>query len=73
MFSCASSLSCYVQVGKGGIIRDAKIHEQVITTVSTGVEARGFRLLGPPIESPIKGGKGNKEFLAAFQMVSPSS
>jgi len=53
-------------VGKGGIIKDEKIHQQVITRVITGVESFGFKSLGW-IESPLLGGSGNKEFLAYFK------
>ncbi len=52
-------------VGRGGIIKDPAIHEQVIERVTTGIQAYGFKLEGV-IESPIQGSDGNKEFLACF-------
>ncbi len=52
-------------IGKGGIIKDVKLHEKILNTVTTGIEAHGFALQGT-IESPILGGDGNKEFLAYF-------
>ncbi len=55
-------------VGRGGIIKDVKIHEQVIEQVTQGVKDRGFELVGL-IESPILGASGNKEFLAYFKRV----
>ena len=53
------------QVGKGGIITDPKVHEEVIKIVTDGIIAAGFKLIGV-IESPITGTSGNKEFLAYF-------
>lgn len=53
------------QVGKGGIIRDTKLHEEIIKKVISGVSEFGFQLVGV-IESPILGATGNKEFLAYF-------
>lgn len=54
------------QVGKGGIIKDAKVHEDVIKHVTHGIEEHGYKLVGV-IESPILGAEGNKEFLAYFE------
>lgn len=51
------------EVGKGGIVRDPAIHEDVIKRVTEGVCSYGFELVGV-IESPITGTEGNKEFLA---------
>jgi 23S rRNA (cytidine1920-2'-O)/16S rRNA (cytidine1409-2'-O)-methyltransferase len=53
------------EVGRGGIIKDAKIHAEVIDRVRTGIERYGFTCHGV-IESPIAGATGNKEFLAYF-------
>ena len=53
-------------VGKGGVVRDASIHERVQTEVidfATG--SLGLRLLGR-CESPLLGPAGNKEFLVGF-------
>ena len=50
------------QVGKGGIVRDAKVHEEVINKVIRYAEDNGFyphRLS----HSPIKGTKGNIEYI----------
>ncbi len=56
------------QVGKGGLIKDSKIHEEVINNVTQGIKKSGFELIGV-IESPILGSTGNKEFLAYFQKI----
>ncbi|MEX2437993.1 MAG: TlyA family RNA methyltransferase [Candidatus Babeliales bacterium] len=53
------------EVGKGGIITSAAIHEAVVQKVKKGIEAFGFHCKGI-IESPILGGHGNKEFLGYF-------
>lgn len=52
-------------VGRGGIIKNPSIHNEVIERVKEGMHARGFTCHGV-IESPILGGSGNKEFLAYF-------
>jgi 23S rRNA (cytidine1920-2'-O)/16S rRNA (cytidine1409-2'-O)-methyltransferase len=50
-------------VGKGGVVRDRTLHEQVISDLMAFFEEIGFT--GPPvISSPILGPKGNREFLA---------
>lgn len=49
-------------VGKGGIIKDPKIHEMVLEKVIKDSRKIGFRF-EKSIESPIKGADGNKEFL----------
>lgn len=56
------------QVGKGGIIKDESVHQEVIDKVVTGIEAAGFRLVGVA-PSPIKGGDGNIEFLGYFNYI----
>ncbi len=56
------------QVGKGGIIKDPKVHQEVIEIVTSGIIARGFKLHGVT-ESPIKGTEGNTEFLAYFERI----
>jgi 23S rRNA (cytidine1920-2'-O)/16S rRNA (cytidine1409-2'-O)-methyltransferase len=49
------------QVGKGGIIKDAKVHQEVIHKVRLEAEEIGFKAKGV-IESPITGADGNKEY-----------
>jgi len=50
------------QVGKGGVVRDAGLHEQVITELGSCFEA--YSLVSEAvIPSPILGPKGNREFL----------
>ncbi len=55
------------QVGKKGIIRDIKIHEQVLHKVMTFAKAAGFQVLNVTY-SPITGGEGNIEFLAHLRL-----
>jgi len=52
-------------VGRGGIIKDSKVHDRVVKNVKAGIEAFGFTCKGI-IDSPIRGSYGNKEFLAYF-------
>lgn len=51
------------EVPRGGVIRDAAVHERVLAKVRDDVCACGFRMLGL-IPSPITGADGNQEFLA---------
>ena len=54
------------EVGRGGIIKDPKIHEKVVKKVVHDIEELGFACQGV-IESPIYGAEGNKEFLGYFK------
>lgn len=53
------------QVGRGGIIKDDALHQEIIERVIQGVAAHGYEYKGVT-ESPILGAQGNKEFLALF-------
>ncbi|XP_058205833.1 uncharacterized protein LOC131319546 isoform X1 [Rhododendron vialii] len=53
------------QVGKGGIVKDPLVHQEVREKIINGVENHGFRCKGW-IESPLKGAAGNTEFLVCF-------
>jgi 23S rRNA (cytidine1920-2'-O)/16S rRNA (cytidine1409-2'-O)-methyltransferase len=57
-------------VGKGGVVRDADQHDQVVLKIRTLAEQLGCRVVGVT-ESPILGPKGNKEFLICLQKVEP--
>ena len=50
------------QVGKGGIVDDPALHQQVTEKVRKALQLIGFRYVGE-MESPIRGAEGNKEFL----------
>ena len=53
------------RVGKGGIVREPELHQEVCDTIQTWLgEQPGWRVLGVT-ESPITGAEGNKEFLIA--------
>jgi len=55
------------QVGKGGIIRDAKVREQAATKISDFVTSElGYQVEGI-IDSPITGTDGNCEYLGYFR------
>jgi 23S rRNA (cytidine1920-2'-O)/16S rRNA (cytidine1409-2'-O)-methyltransferase len=50
------------EVGKGGVVRDAAVHERVCAEVTGWIEAQGWRSAGIT-RSPITGPEGNVEFL----------
>lgn len=55
-------------VERGGVVKDPAVHAAVLKKVTEGVTSHGFKLIGVPIESPIKGDKGgNTEFLAYWR------
>ena len=49
-------------VGKKGVVRDKKVHEEVVEKIVGFVQAQGFSVLGLDF-SPIKGPEGNIEYL----------
>ncbi len=56
------------QVGKGGVVRDPAVHQEVIENVKRfGTEELGFQWL-ELCTSPITGPAGNVEFLAYWQV-----
>jgi len=58
------------QIGKGGVVRDPTLHDAAVEKIRAfvatlhGVDWSGL------IESPILGGKGNKEYLACLRVTS---
>ena len=54
------------EVGSGGIIRDPAKHARVVNEVNDAAIQLGLEVRGV-IESPIRGGDGNIEFLALYQ------
>lgn len=58
------------EVGKGGVVRDPRVHRAVLEHV-LGVAARlGLTLIGC-VPSPIRGPAGNREFLAGWRYTGP--
>lgn len=53
------------QVGKGGVVRDPRVHKHVLETVARGAQEHGLTPRGVTA-SPITGPKGNREFLMLF-------
>lgn len=53
------------KVGKKGVVRDPKTHEEVITDIANYVEESGLKIIGLDY-SPIKGPEGNIEYLIYF-------
>lgn len=54
------------KVGKKGVVRDPKVHEEVIRAAVQTAEDSGFTLLGLDY-SPIRGPEGNIEYLMYIQ------
>lgn len=54
------------KIGKGGIVKSVKHREAAVERVLSSAAACGFSPIGL-IESPIVGGDGNVEYLAAFK------
>ena len=55
------------KVGKGGVVRDPKLHREAIEQVLSEAQAIGFDPAGV-IRSPIRGPAGNVEFLAWLRL-----
>ncbi len=58
------------EVGKGGVIRDTKVHKRVLIDVLTAIKHLGFSIKGLTT-SPIKGPAGNTEFLTWIHFGNP--
>jgi len=56
-------------VGKGGVVRDTQIHDKVIDKVVLYAETECSMKTMEIIPSPIKGPKGNQEFIAVFKLL----
>ncbi len=54
------------EVGKGGVVRDARKHLEVTANIRAVAEELGLEVLGVT-ESPILGPKGNREFLICMR------
>ncbi|WP_375466270.1 TlyA family RNA methyltransferase [uncultured Methylobacterium sp.] len=50
------------RIGRGGLVRDAAVHDEVCAAVRGTLSGLGFAILGL-IPSPVPGGDGNAEFL----------
>ena len=50
-------------VGRGGLVKDAKVHLRVLRETVETFKLNGFTVAGLTV-SPIHGGDGNMEFLA---------
>ncbi len=57
-------------VGKGGIVRDCRVHERVCTDIAAWLAARPVWQVRGVMPSPIPGAGGNAEFLIAARKTS---
>jgi 23S rRNA (cytidine1920-2'-O)/16S rRNA (cytidine1409-2'-O)-methyltransferase len=55
------------QVGKGGVVRDPALHAQAVARIRSFVEKETALSWHGCLESPIRGGEGNTEFLAELR------
>ncbi len=55
------------RVGKGGVVRDPALHEEVCLRIESWLDGLGWRVLGRA-PSPITGAEGNVEFLVAAEL-----
>ena len=55
------------RIGKGGVVKNPLLHDEVNLSLSQFFETSGFRVRGI-VPSPITGPKGNKEFLCHMEM-----
>ncbi len=55
------------QIGKGGVVKDPKVHAEVLAKAIVWVVEHGFRLQGLT-PSPLVGDAGNREFLLLLQI-----
>ncbi len=53
-------------VGKGGVVKDPQLHQQVVVAIQSLAVALGCLIVGV-VESPILGPRGNREFLICLQ------
>jgi 23S rRNA (cytidine1920-2'-O)/16S rRNA (cytidine1409-2'-O)-methyltransferase len=56
------------EVGKGGVVRDTRKHQQVLERISRFSESIGMKVRGV-MESPLLGPKGNKEFFIYLEKI----
>jgi 23S rRNA (cytidine1920-2'-O)/16S rRNA (cytidine1409-2'-O)-methyltransferase len=50
------------QVGKGGVVRDPEVRAEAVAATVAALDASGLGVRGA-VASPVKGAKGNREFL----------
>lgn len=56
-------------ISKTGIVRDIKVHRQVLSDITVFAENTGFEIAGLCV-SPVKGGSGNIEYLMYLKHIS---
>ena len=56
------------EVGKGGVVRDKRKHQQVLDRISRFSESIGLKVRGT-LESPLLGPKGNREFFICLEKI----
>lgn len=54
------------RIGKGGVIRDPEIREEIVEEIKYFFKQRGYEI-GMVVPSPVPGPKGNREFIIALK------
>jgi 23S rRNA (cytidine1920-2'-O)/16S rRNA (cytidine1409-2'-O)-methyltransferase len=54
------------EVGKGGVVRSEEVHRRVVSALEAFAREGGFEVIGS-IPSPIRGAKGNQEYLLGLR------
>ncbi|HEY5908599.1 MAG TPA: SAM-dependent methyltransferase, partial [Vicinamibacteria bacterium] len=57
-------------VGRGGIVKDRRLHRQALQDVARAAQAHGYGVAGAAA-SPIDGAEGNREFLLHLRVDGP--
>lgn len=60
------------RVGKGGVVRDPALHQEVCARIGAWVNAQAHWQVEGIVESPITGPEGNREFLLAARKAAAS-
>jgi 23S rRNA (cytidine1920-2'-O)/16S rRNA (cytidine1409-2'-O)-methyltransferase len=58
------------QVGRGGLVKDPDLHEDVLRRVAAGAGEQGYAVIGA-CASPIRGAEGNREFFLHLRPAGP--
>ena len=56
------------RIGKGGVVRDPAVRDEIVKEIELFFRERGYET-GDIIESPVKGPKGNVEFIISMRYV----
>ncbi len=61
------------QIARGGVVRDPTLHQSAVDKIREFVSERDDLIWSGLVESPLRGGEGNTEFLACIRNSPPAS